>query len=123
MSDTASASQPFVLKKGVLSATSEESDEAQDEPEVIANNVRGFALSEDKNKLAWWTANEIWVMWLNDANYQPYYKSGEKKLITRYSIFIKNTAWFRDDDHLLVDTGYFNIIEIDTRGGINIVTF
>ncbi len=112
---TASASEPFVLKRGVLSIVSEAS-------EKIADNVKGFVLSKDKNKLAWWTANEVWVMWLNDANYQPYRKKGDKELITRFSIQIKKVAWFRDDDHLILDTGYFNILEIDTRGGINIVT-
>ena len=108
--------EPFAVKKGVLSTTSEI-------PEKVAENVKGFALSKDNNKLAWWTANELWVMWLNDANYQPYHKKGDKELITRFSIQIKKAAWFRDEDHLILDTGYFNILEIDTRGGINIVTF
>lgn len=119
----ASSSEPFVLKKGVLSTTSEESsDQTQGKQEKIAENVKGFVLSEDKNKLAWWTANEVWVMWLNDVNYQPYHKKDDKELITRFSIPIQKIAWFRGEDHLVLDTGYFNIIEIDTRGGINIVT-
>ncbi|MEK7603977.1 MAG: hypothetical protein AAB461_02555 [Patescibacteria group bacterium] len=110
---TASASQPFVLKKGALSTYA-------DEPEKIAENVKGFALSKDKNKLAWWTANEIWVMWLKDAGYQPYHKKGDKELITRFSTQIKKAAWFRDEDHLIVDSGGYKILETDIRGGINI---
>ena len=111
---TVSASQLFVLKKGILLTSAEE-------PEKIAENVKGFALSKDNNKLAWWTANEIWVMWLNDASYQPYHKNGDKELITRFSTQIKKAAWFRDEDHLVVDSNGYKMLEIDTRGGINIV--
>ena len=108
------ANEPFVVKKGSLMTTSET-------PEKIANDVKGFVISKDKNKLAWWTANEVWVMWLNDANYQPYHKKGDKELITRFSTQIKKAAWFRDEDHLIVDSSGYKIMEIDTRGGINIV--
>jgi hypothetical protein len=114
---TASASESFVLKKGLLSTIAKE----QDEPEVIADNVKDFMLSEDKNKLAWWTANEVWVMWLNDAGYQPYHKKGDKELITRFSTQIKKAAWFMDEDHLIIDSSGYKILEIDTRGGINII--
>src|SRR3989344_5078110 len=113
-SSIASASQLFVLKKGILLTSAEE-------PEKIAENVKGFALSKDNNKLAWWTANEIWVMWLNDASYQPYHKNGDKELITRFSTQIKKAAWFRDEDHLVVDSNGYKMLEIDTRCGINIV--
>jgi len=112
----------FVIKKGVLSTTSETPIlQARGESEKIASNVKGFALSKDKNKLAWWTANEVWVIWLNDADYQPYHKKGDKELITRFSTQIKKAAWFRDEDHLILDSGSYKILEIDTRGGINII--
>jgi len=119
---TASTSEPFIIKKGILSTASEKS-------EKIAENVKGFALSKDRNKLVWWTANEVWVMWISDANYQPYHKKGDKELITRFSRQIKKVAWFRDKDHLIVDSNLlkssgqvrYKILEIDTRGGINIV--
>lgn len=127
---TVSTSRPFLLKKGVLSTASEEPfDKDQDKPEKIAENVKGFVLSSDKNKLVWWTANEVWVMWLNDSNYQPYHKKGDRELITRFSTQIKKAAWFKGDDHLIVklnppsrpgQDGH-KILEIDTRGGINII--
>lgn len=118
----ASISEPFVIKKGVLSITGEE-------PEKLAESVKGFMLSKDKNKLVWWTANEVWVIWLNDSNYQPYHKKGDRELITRFSTQIKKAAWFKGDDHLIVklnppsrsgQDGH-KILEIDTRGGINII--
>lgn len=126
----ASVSQLFVIKKDTLSTVVEELfDNTQNKPDNIAENVKGFMLSKDKNKLVWWTANEIWVMWLNDANYQPYRKKGDKELITRFSTQIKKVAWFRDEDHLVIEfnpstssgqDGY-KVLEIDTRGGVNIV--
>lgn len=106
--------EPFVIKKGTLSTTG-------NSPEKLADNVKGFVVSKDNNKLAWWTANEVWVIWLNDANYQPYHKKGDKELITRFSTQIKKAAWFRDEDHLIIDSNGYKILEIDTRGGINIV--
>ncbi len=47
--------------------------------EEIALNVKGFRVSDNENKLAWWTNNEIWIMWLDDTNYQPFYKKGDKE--------------------------------------------
>lgn len=95
-------------------------DNGADEPERISNNARGFAVSESRNKLVWWTPNEIWVLWINDANYQPYRLAGEKELITRFSTPITSVMWFRGEDHLFVESGGYKILELDTRGGINI---
>ncbi|OGN00457.1 MAG: hypothetical protein A3B91_04415 [Candidatus Yanofskybacteria bacterium RIFCSPHIGHO2_02_FULL_41_29] len=99
--------------------------------EEIADNVTGFRLSKNNNKLAWWTNNELWVMWLNDQNYQPFYKKGDKELITRFSMQIQNGAWFRGEDHLVLELERFDsknrpysiyqVVEIDKRGGVNIV--
>ena len=99
--------------------------------EEIADNVKGFRLSENKNKIAWWTSNELWVMWLNDTNYQPFYKRGDKELITRFLIPIQNGTWFRGEDHIILELeqkdpkgrqySIYRIIEIDKRGGINII--
>jgi len=118
--------EPFEIKKGILLATGDKliaEGESHQGQTKIAENVKGFALSKNKNKLVWWTANEIWVIWLSDTNYQPYHKKGDKELITRFSTQIKKAAWFRDEDHLIVDsgTGSYKILEIDTRGGINII--
>lgn len=100
-------------------------------PLDLNENIKGFRLSENENKLAWWTNNEIWVMWLNDTNYQPFYKKGDKELITRFSQTIQNGAWFRDEDHLVLELesrdsknrpySIYKVIEIDKRGGVNIV--
>lgn len=95
-------------------------------PEKIADNVLGFSLSGGENKLLWWGANELWIMWLSDADYQPYKKENERELITRFSARIKTAAWFKGGDHIAVDLGnnqnpVYNIVETDKRGGINII--
>lgn len=95
------------------------------EPEKIAGNILGFSLFDD-DKLAWWNANELWVMWLSDAGYQPHKKKNDKELITRFSAKIKAAAWFKGGDHLVVDASdglnkAYEIVEIDKRGGINII--
>lgn len=110
----------FFIKNGVLYKT------LDSQPEKISDNVLGFSMSEDENKLAWWSANELWVIWLHNADYQPYQKENDREIITRFSAKIKAAAWFRGSDYLVVDVSdsqkkIYNIVEIDKRGGINII--
>ena len=100
-------------------------------PVEIIKNAKGFRLSENENKLSWWTSNELWVLWLTDQNYQPFHKKGDKELVTRFSTTIQNAIWFRGEDHLVLELERFDsknrpysiyqVIEIDKRGGVNIV--
>ncbi|MBX4211263.1 MAG: hypothetical protein KW806_00470 [Candidatus Yanofskybacteria bacterium] len=88
----------------------------------VADNVLGFAVSENRQEVAWWnTKNEIRVMWLSDSDYQPFHKKGDSEVVTRFVTPIKRIAWFRGNDHLIVDANGFRIIEVDTRGGLNII--
>ena len=97
----------------------------------IADNIEGFRLSENENKLIWWTDNELWVLWLEDINYQPFHKKGDKELIIRFVQRIQNASWFRDEDHVILELERFDsknrpysiyqVIEIDKRGGVNII--
>ncbi|KKT82451.1 MAG: hypothetical protein A3B99_00315 [Candidatus Yanofskybacteria bacterium RIFCSPHIGHO2_02_FULL_44_12b] len=91
--------------------------------EKLGENVIGFALSKYKNKLLWWTlANEIWVMWIGDTNYQPHRKNNERDIVTKLSAPIKNAIWwFDDEDHIVIDANGYKIIEIDTRDFVNII--
>lgn len=100
-------------------------------PTEIIKNAKGFQLSKNENKLAWWTSNELWILWLTDQNYQPFYKKGDKELVTRLSTTIQNAIWFRGEDHLVLELERFDsknrpysiyqVIEIDKRGGVNII--
>lgn len=108
--------EPFYLKNGVLFKNMENG-----ETERLAYLVTDFALSPDGRKIAWWNSNELWVMWLSDTDYQPYHKTDDKDLITTFSAKIKNAAWFRNSDHIVVDSAGYKVVEIDKRGGLNIV--
>ena len=112
---SANSDQPFYIKNGVLIHN------VDGTIEKLAYFVTDFAISPDNRKLAWWNGNELWVMWLLDTDYQPYHKAGDKDLITRFSIKIKNAGWFRDSDHVVVDSSGYKVVEIDKRGGLNIV--
>ncbi len=95
--------------------------QGSDAPEAIASNVARAMLSEDGQKLMWSTGSQIWVYWLHDQGDQPFHKAGDMATVGRMSHVIQAVAWFRDSDHIVVDAGGFKVIEIDTRGGQNIV--
>ncbi len=90
---------------------------------VIAENVLGFSVAENTSRLLWWTRNELWVLWVRNTDYQPFRSEGERQAITRFSVPIIRAAWFRDDDHIVVDLGRqdYRVIETDARGGLNII--
>lgn len=88
----------------------------------LGTNVTGFALSSSGNKVLFWTSfNDLWVVYLSDTNYQPLHKDGDIVKITHFTSPITKAVWFRDEDHIAVDAHGYKIIEIDTRGGVNIV--
>jgi hypothetical protein len=90
---------------------------------VIAEQVLGFALADNQNRLLWWTRNELWVLWLQNTDTQPYRAEGERQAITRFSVPIVRAAWFRDLEHIVADLGNqsYRVIETDARGGTNII--
>lgn len=93
------------------------------ETKQLSSTALGFALSENENRLLWWTSHELWVLWLQPTGHQPYHASGDTALITRFSSTIRRAAWYPDSDHIAADLGTlgYRIVEIDTRGGINII--
>lgn len=107
---------PFFIEKGVLYSTTDNL------PNVFALNVVWFSISENNQKVMWWTKNnEIWVQWLQSVDYQPVHNAGDRDMVIRLSSPIQRATWFRGDNHLVVQSTGFRIIEIDTRGGINII--
>ena len=108
--------EPYFIKTGVLFKTLDNG-----ETERLAYSVIGFTVSPDSKKLSWWNDSELWVMWLSDADYQPYRKAGDKELIMKFSYKIKKADWFRDNDHIVVDSAGYKVTEIDKRGGLNII--
>ena len=91
---------------------------------LIGKGAKGFMMSENGDRILWWTRNELWVLWVHATDYQPYHAAGDRELVTRWSVPITKAAWFRGRDHIVVDlSGSYRVIETDTRGGTNIVRF
>jgi hypothetical protein len=90
---------------------------------LIADNVLGMTVATNNSRILWWTRNELWVLWLRNTDYQPFHTEGERQAITRFSVPIVRAAWFRDDDHIVVELGgaSYRVIETDTRGGLNMI--
>lgn len=110
-----SPAEPFYIKDGALWQSAEQ------EPLKLGDKVLGFSVSENENRILWWTRNELWVRWLEDTDYQPHKKQGDQELISRFASPIRQAGWFRDKDHVVVDSNGYRIVETDTRGGINII--
>ena len=78
-------------------------------------------VSPDGDKSATFNEREIFVEWLENSGRQPFRKTGDVELITRFSQTIRDIQWYKDSEHLIVDAGgILKFIEIDIRGGINI---
>lgn len=78
-------------------------------------------VSPDNQKSLIFNDQEIWVKWLRDSSVQPYKKTGDLELVTRFSQTVKDVQWYRDSNHVIADVGgILKFLEIDTRGGINI---
>lgn len=92
---------------------------------VLSTAVAGFSITNDASRVLWWTAHDLWVMWTRGTDYQPYRAAGEQQIIAHWSSPILGAAWFRDDDHIVVDLGSagYRIVETDTRGGLNVIRF
>ena len=93
--------------------------------EPAATSSFGFpmddnAARETKGKLLTFTDHEITIEWTDNADYQPYHRTGDREVIARFPQKINDVQWYKDRDHIFVASGgilYF--MEIDKRGGIN----
>lgn len=91
---------------------------------MIAEGVLGFAPANGGDQVIWWTRNDVWAMWRESTNYQPYRTAGERLLVSRITSPIIRAAWFRGRDHVVLQTGTeYRVVETDTRGGTNTIRF
>lgn len=78
-------------------------------------------VSPDNGKTAWFNDHEIWIKWMKDSDYQPFKRTGDVQLVTRFSQKIDDIQWYKDSEHLFISVGgIIKFIEIDTRGGLNL---
>lgn len=116
-SPTPDVTAPYYIDKNTLYV------QTDDGPISVAAGVNKVYPSEDNQKLAWISGNQVWLYWLNDQSEQPFHKAGEIQVIGRFSQPVKAIGWFRGNAHLVVDIGgSYKVLELDTRGGQNIIS-
>ena len=115
---TPDTSAPYYIDQSTLYVQSV----ANDGPVSIAVGVSNTYQSTDNQKLIWAVGNQVWVYWLNDQNEQPFHKQGDIAVIGRFNTSVKAMAWFRDSTHITLDVDTLKVIELDTRGGQNVIS-
>ncbi|HWA64349.1 MAG TPA: carboxypeptidase-like regulatory domain-containing protein [Candidatus Paceibacterota bacterium] len=113
---------PFFIDKNTLYV------QGQDQPQAIAQNISVAYLSDDHQKVMWISGGQIWVYWLSASDYQPFHEAGDIAMIASFKSPIKAVAWFRDSDHIVADIGtsvspLYKVVELDTRGGLNTISY
>ncbi|MDP3953978.1 MAG: PEGA domain-containing protein [bacterium] len=84
----------------------------------IKESISSIKLSPDGKKLIYAGRNELWARWLANSTSQPARIADEEELITRFSQKIDDFAWYKDSEHVFVNTGsVIKFIELDGRGG------
>jgi hypothetical protein len=85
----------------------------------IFSEARIIEGSPDGKKLAVSNGSEMWVMYLQDSQGQPYHQTGDKVFLTRLSKSIDTLSWI--SSHYLVFSADTDIqtIEIDERDTVN----
>ncbi|HXV27148.1 MAG TPA: hypothetical protein VD862_03965 [Candidatus Paceibacterota bacterium] len=105
---------PYALVRGVLTVNDER----------VATGVLGYRLSGDGAKLMWFTRNEVVVRWLTDSDEQPFRTAGDQVALLRLTTVIDGAVWWPDAYHVAVRSGStYHIVELDDRGGTNIIRF
>jgi len=88
----------------------------------MAQEVKDAQFSGDNKKFLYLTNNEIWVHYLQEIQLQPYKKSGDKELITRYAQKIKQAIFYPDSEHVAFAVGdQIKATELDGRDKRNTV--
>ena len=82
--------------------------------------VKNIIVSYDYKKLLLFNDSEIWIIYLEDKNDQPYKKKGDKVFITRLSQKIENASWISSSYIIFNSENEIKIAETDDRDKINI---
>jgi len=88
--------------------------------EKYFESVKNIIVSYDYKKLLLFNDSEIWIIYLEDKNDQPYKKKGDKVFITRLSQKIENASWISSSYIIFNSENEIKIAETDDRDKINI---
>ena len=91
--------------------------------EKISDRIKGVKVSQDFKKAAYFTDNEIWVLFLEEMKEQPNHAKYDKIFLSRFSNEIGDVFWWTSH-YLIFSVGdVIAISEIDNRDKINIYNF
>jgi len=92
--------------------------------EQIFSQVKDAKFSGDNKKILIQTANELWILYIEDILIQPYKKAGDRELITRYSQPIGQAIFYPNNEYIAFTVGdQIKIAELDGRDSRNTVDF
>ena len=92
--------------------------------EQIGSQVKDAKFSGDNKKILIQTNNELWILYIEDILIQPYKKTGDRELITRYSQPINQAIFYPNNEYLAFVAGdQIKITELDGRDQRNTVDF
>ncbi len=89
--------------------------------EKFFDNIVSLKLSPNKEKLVYFSKNEIHVLFLKEQKSQPRRIIGEKIFLIRLSEKITDVFWINSDYLVFSTENAIKIIETDTRDKVNII--
>ena len=109
----------FIIQDNNLYSLSRETNSLEN----VSNNVKELVICPDENKIAYFTENEIWVLFLKDNKNQPQKKEGEKVTVNISSTKINDIFWLTNHYLIFSTASRVRITEIDDRDKINVYDF
>lgn len=84
-------------------------------------NLKNYQFSPDRNKLAYYSNNEIKVLFLERQYDQPEKEKYEELFITRFSEEINSVFWYTDHYLIFNLNNIIKVIELDNRDRMNVI--
>ncbi len=104
------------LKEGIRLLSIDTREKNMEEVFSQALMIEG---SPDTKKLALSNGSEIWILYLQDSQDQPYHKAGDRVFLTRVNKNIDNLSWISSHYFVFSAGTDIQIIETDERDAIN----
>jgi hypothetical protein len=85
------------------------------------DGLTSFKISPDHRKLAYFSEQELWILFLEDTNELPTKKSGDKILLTNSKEKLTDIFWLNNDYLLFATKENASVTELDDRDKLNII--
>ena len=98
-------------------------DGTDNSPKKISSSAEGFSFSSDDKKMVYWGNSELWVLFLDRKNDQPFQQKGDLVFLTRSSEKVSSIFWLTSHYLIFNENSKIKVAEIDNRDKLNIVEF